>query len=492
MDVAVIAYHSGDEYQNSYSTARLNYYAVGGFPTVKFDGVLSQSGASGNMYPIYLSKYNSRISIPSSFTIDAEGTNSGLVDYELSITVEKVATASTDNPILHVAVTESHIPDSWGGLLEVNYAERLMAPNASGTTLDFSTVNTENITINFSVNPDWVNENMELVIFLQNNSTKEVLQGIIRDLSDFETTNLNDAAVTNLITPKTVCNDVMVPEIILANYGLDNLTSVSFCVYVNDVATCTLPWTGNLAYLESEVVTFPEISFLIEPENVVKVEAENPNGQPDDYPSNNMYENTMDEAQNVVGPVTLIMLLGSNPEEITWEVKDSQGSVLYEGGPYTGSPPSVIQQFNLTDLDCYSFIIYDEGGDGLTGGGVFKLYDGNNSIFVQGNNYGFQDHVQFSIGMTSTNEMQLSQGFEVFPNPIEDKATISFVMDKPGEVYYQIYNSTGSLVKKLELRHFMTGSHTMTLLTEDLSKGMYIIEFHAGDKVLTKQIVIIK
>ncbi|MEZ5198268.1 MAG: T9SS type A sorting domain-containing protein [Bacteroidales bacterium] len=250
--------------------------------------------------------------------------------------------------------------------------------------------------------------------------------------------------------------------------------------------------TGNLAYLESEVVTFPEVSFLIEPENVVKVEAENPNGQADDYPSNNMYENTMDEAQNVVGPVTLIMLLGSNPEEITWEVKNSQGSVLYEGGPYTGSPPSVIQQFNLTDPDCYSFIIYDEGGDGLTGGGVYKLYDGNNSIFMQNNSYGFQDHIQFGLGMTSTNETELSQGFEVFPNPIEDKATINFVMDKPGEVYYRVYGSTGTIVSTFEQRSIASGSHTMTLETGNLSQGMYIIEFHAGEKVYTKQIVIVK
>ncbi|MEZ5198267.1 MAG: hypothetical protein R2764_18325 [Bacteroidales bacterium] len=193
------------------------------------------------MYPSYLQKYNSRITIPSSFTIDVEGSNSGLVDYEFTITIEKVATASTDSPVMHVAVTESHIPDSWGGLTEVNYAERLMAPNASGTTLDFSSGNTENITINFSVNPEWVNENMELVIFLQNNSTKEVLQGIKRNLSDFGTSNTNDATVIDLITPKTVCIETMIPQIILANYGLDNLTSVSFCVYVNDVATCTLP-----------------------------------------------------------------------------------------------------------------------------------------------------------------------------------------------------------------------------------------------------------
>ena len=55
-DVAVIEYHSGDEYQNNYGTARISYYAVTGFPTVKFDGILSSVGASGDMYPAYLVK----------------------------------------------------------------------------------------------------------------------------------------------------------------------------------------------------------------------------------------------------------------------------------------------------------------------------------------------------------------------------------------------------------------------------------------------------
>jgi len=441
------------------------------------------------MYPTYLSKYNSRISVPSSYNIEVEGTNSGLIDYELNITIDKVATG-IDDPRLHVVVTETNIPENWGGLTEVNFVERLMAPNQNGTTLNFSSSSTEEITINFSCDPAWVNEKCEVVIFLQNNSTKEVLQGIKRDLSEFGTTNMNDAAVLGVIAPQTVCDDSFVPRVEIANYGLDNLTSLNFCIYVNGTASCTLPWTGNLAYLETEIVEFPEITFTIEPENILIAEAENPNGQPDEYPSNNTYTINMDEATNIVGPASLIMLLDDNPEETTWKVFDSQGTVLYEGGPYAPPTTTVIEQFDLSGPDCYSFIIYDAGGDGLTGGGVYKLYDGNSTIFYQNNNFGMEDHVQFGIGLTGIEEVVLSGGFDIFPNPVGDLANINFSMENDGYVEYKVYNYTGAIVFKSEKEQYSAGNHTLSFETGDMNSGVYIVEFRMRDQIYSKQIIV--
>ena len=42
------------------------------------------------------------------------------------------------NLVLQFTVTESHIPENWGGLTEVNHVNRLMVPGANGTPLDFS------------------------------------------------------------------------------------------------------------------------------------------------------------------------------------------------------------------------------------------------------------------------------------------------------------------------------------------------------------------
>lgn len=492
MDVAVIAYHSGDNYQNTYSIARLNYYGsmIPGLPTVIFDGVTNSVGGGGNMYPTYLAKYNSRISVPSSYTIDVAGANSGMIDYELELTVEKVA-ATIDNPVMHVVVTESHIPFYWGGLTEVNYVERLMAPNQYGTLLDFSGGNTEELTINFTLDQSWVNEECELVVFLQNSQTKEILQGIKRDIMDFGTTNTIDAAILNVVAPNSVCNNSFIPKVEIANYGLDNLTSLDIVYHVNSEPSDTYTWTGNLAFLESEIIVLPEVSFTLENSNTFIVEAENPNGEDDQYPSNNTYTVSMADAENLTSPVSLVLLLDDNPEETSWELLDSDGNVLYSGGSYTTPNLFMIETFTLNETDCYSFIIYDEEGDGLTGSGLYKLaYASPPIIFAQGTDFGFEEQVQFGIGLTGEEEFVVGTGIEVYPNPTDQKATVSFELLKSQTVEMKVFNSVGAMVYATEVKAYSAGKHILKFDREGLTSGIYYINLMIGESVEVRKLII--
>ena len=65
--VAVIENHNGDAFANQYSNARNSYYAISGYPTAIFDGVLRVVGGShsSSMYNSYLPKYNQRMAVPS-------------------------------------------------------------------------------------------------------------------------------------------------------------------------------------------------------------------------------------------------------------------------------------------------------------------------------------------------------------------------------------------------------------------------------------------
>ena len=100
-DVAVIDYHTGDIYAIPASLARLSYYGLSGTPTAWFDGGNSVPGGNHttSMYSFYLPKYNLRKAVQSSFTLELEGSHSGMVDYELVVSIEKVAsTTATENP----------------------------------------------------------------------------------------------------------------------------------------------------------------------------------------------------------------------------------------------------------------------------------------------------------------------------------------------------------------------------------------------------------
>ena len=253
--VAVIEYHTGDAYANAYSNARLSYYGLQGTPTAWFDGgnMVVGGNHTNSMYNSYLPKYNLRIAIPSSFAIDVTGTNSSLAEYSLDITVEKVASASTSTKVVHVVLTESDIPQNWQGMTHLNHVERLMAPHQNGTALDFSSGDIVDLTIPFTRQPSWVTENCEVVIFIQDTQTKEILQGIKRPLSDFVTTNTIDVAILDVMAPNVVCKDFFSPKLVVANYGLNTLTNMEFCIYINGVGTCTLPWFGSLAFMEQTI-----------------------------------------------------------------------------------------------------------------------------------------------------------------------------------------------------------------------------------------------
>jgi len=182
--VAVVENHNNDPFANQYSNARNSYYAVSGFPTAFFDGILSVVGGShsSSMYPSYLPKYNQRIATPSSYTMDMQISNQGL-NYTAVITVTKVAPSTATNIKLHFFVTQSHISYNWQGQNHVNFVNRLMVPNQNGTPLSFANGDVETVTLNFNLDPSWPLADVEFVAGIQAGN-KEFLQGIKRAAID--------------------------------------------------------------------------------------------------------------------------------------------------------------------------------------------------------------------------------------------------------------------------------------------------------------------
>ncbi|MEF3694770.1 MAG: Omp28-related outer membrane protein [Candidatus Cloacimonadota bacterium] len=176
--VAVIKNHNGDPYANTYSNARNSYYAISGYPTANFDGQNPYVGGSGtaSMYNNYLPRVNARLAIPSKYTIATTGTNDGL-NYSLAVTVSKPEADTNTNVVLHAVITETDIPQNWFNQTHVDNVNRLMVPNQSGTPINLGTGESTTVNLNFATQASWNAAKLELVVFLQNTSSKEILQG---------------------------------------------------------------------------------------------------------------------------------------------------------------------------------------------------------------------------------------------------------------------------------------------------------------------------
>lgn len=178
--VACIKYHSyngSDPFNTPEAAARTSYYGITGYPHTQFDGEWSEYGggnATQSLYTTFLPIVNSRMTIPTSFEIEIFGSNVGDL-YTITIKSKKVFDYSGNNLKIRFALTESNIPYNWQNQTEINFTERLMAPDANGVTVEYPNIGQEIETeLTFTFDNSWVKENCELVAWIQNDGNKFV------------------------------------------------------------------------------------------------------------------------------------------------------------------------------------------------------------------------------------------------------------------------------------------------------------------------------
>ena len=494
-DVAVVEYHGGDDYENSYSLSRISYYGITGYPTAKFDGMLTVPGGSStqSMYSSYLPKYNQRKAILSSFTLAVEGANSGLELYDINVSIEKVAEYTGDNLVLHAVLTESHIEEFWQGQPELNFVERLMIPNQYGTILDFSQSNTLEIPLQFIKAADWNYEHCELVLFVQNKNSKEILQAKKVNILEFVTTNQYDAALINIsMLPDAICDGSLEPKITIKNTGIDQLTSVNIEYNVNNGENEIFSWAGNLAYLETETFTLPQIDFSVELSNILTVTTSNPNGNTDQYPANDTQTALIAEAEETPSEVKLFLRTDIHPEETTWEILDNNNELVYSGGPYSQSGQVIQEVFNLNSSECYKFNLYDAGGDGLKTPGMAILYYGTNTYIAQWMGFESYKSIQFKTESgVGIEQMTDFESLNIFPNPFSETTEVDFNLSEQQNVSLCVFNIIGEIVYKTDEGKLEAGNHKLKIERENLISGVYFLKIAFSEKVVTRKISII-
>lgn len=493
-DVAIVEDHvNSNPFQNTYSLARWSYYGGGGTPNAWFDGVTNSLGglSSGSMYSYYVPKVNQRIAVPSDFTISINGFHSGN-DFTVVVTTEKVASYSGTNLVLQFTLTESHIPHTWGTLTEADNVNRFMAPNENGTPLDFSSGNSQSTMLEFTADNSWVLDNCEFVVWVQDNSTKEILQGTkvaVPDLLPLTYYNAGCNAIN--MVPLSNCEGEVSPTVTISNNGASALTTLDINYKVNNETVNTYNWTGNLGYGETEMVDLPAVAFEVQDENNLMVYSTNPSGNPDEDTSNDTTNTLFSSAPQVVPNIYLYLKLDDNPGETTYELKNSSGQVLYSGGPYATPQLFIKDTFALTQDDCYTFAIYDQGGDGLADGSYYMLRQSNFSVIYENYEFsGTEELYQFEVDLVGMKEQTTTEEFNIFPNPFNDFTNIQFNLNKSQNVEAVLYNVIGEAVYNSGRKQFSAGSHTLTINGSGLNPGIYFVNLKLGDKILTRKITI--
>ncbi|HSG67230.1 MAG TPA: T9SS type A sorting domain-containing protein, partial [Bacteroidales bacterium] len=448
---------------------------------------------STSLYPQYLSRYNQKIAVPSSFSIDIQGSSSGLIDYNVDVTIEMVDAYSGSDIRLHCVVTESEIPEFWQGQDHLNFVNRMMLPNYSGIVLDFTGGDIIEQNYTFTLDPSWVAEHCELVIFLQDNSTKTILNGSKRELIEFGNVNDYDASLSQVSNlPEHSCVGVFEPNFVLRNNGNMDLTTLTIKYHVNGGDVSTFEWTGNLSFLEEESVSLPAISFAAGEVNDLVIYSENPNGNPDQYPLNDTISQMIPGAEVTPSTVSLFLRTDSKPGETTWEIIDAEGNVVYSGGPYSQPSQMIQETFELEDASCYQFNFYDAGGDGLLSPGVFSLYYGSNTTIMQGmGNFGSSMRTDFQTDdATEIVEINAETEIRVFPNPFSNYTNIAINTNEISHIRVNVYNILGEQVSQSDEGMVAPGEHMIKLSSENLQNGVYFVRLQVNERVYTERVTV--
>lgn len=317
------------------------------------------------------------------------------------------------------------------------------------------------------------------------------------------TTNANDVKAMIYEGVTETCSGDLTPEIEVQNYGLTTLTSFDIEVLVNGVQHSVTPWTGNLATYQITNVTLPSITGITANANI-EIKTSNPNGGSDDDMSNNDINFTATLSyQNAHVDVTVAITTDAYGSETTWDIKSSSGQTILAGGPYndltsSGTTPQTPQTTTLIQDACYTFTIYDAYGDGICcgyGQGSYSVTDGNGHSLASGGQFDNEESAQFRTQISSPSSIEennIAKEFNLFPNPANEIATLTFSTSIESKVVINITNTLGKIVYKNEIGNLSAGKHIMPISTVALVEGMYFVNLMTDNKIITKKITIVK
>ncbi len=482
--------------------ARVAYYGINGVPTAMIDGVIENRAGFG--YPGSPAGYNQTIineyaAVPSPFEIDMFHSLSANED-SIFVTMRiRAAEAVSGSFKAQIVVIEKHInfatpPGSNG---EKNFSDvmKKMLPDHLGTNLPVSWQSGDYliITQSWKLQNIYDMDELGVVGFIQNTINKGIKQAANSSTEMFAPYYDTDASLTKISNlSETNCMGKITPKVILANFGQNPLTSVDIIYHVNGQNPQNYNWTGNLDYLASEEITLPEISFSVNAANEAVVYLSNPNGTIDQFLQNDTISKTFNAAVVTPNSVKLMLKLDTNPQETTWEITNSAGSILFSGGPYTQSGALIQETFVFEESDCHIFTIHDSGNNGLAVPGFFALFYGGNSQIISGTNFGSMALAQFDVDATvAVEEFQKPAEISVYPNPVINQCFVQFSLLESKSVTIEIFNSVGQLINKTDKGVMNPGIYDLELTTKELNKGVYFVKVNLGADQITEKFTVI-
>lgn len=278
----------------------------------------------------------------------------------------------------------------------------------------------------------------------------------------------------------------------MANIGTETLTSVKFNAEVAGT-THDFEWNGELASGDKTILDFEmDIPFGTYNGTLNITEA---NGEA--YSSTSAFTANSEEwaefdAEGDATTIKVYIIQDQYGEQTTWNIINSAGEIVAEGGPYqhlvgTGATQVNVEPVqNIPTNECYLFRIFDSADNGICcayGNGYYYIKDANGNKIIEGDGgFGSMASHVFSIHKQGDAvEETAASGLLVYPNPANSKIFVEG--ENIGAV--EVYNSLGQKVATVE------GSENTAIDVTSFDNGVYVVRVITNEGgVTTKKVTI--
>jgi len=315
-------------------------------------------------------------------------------------------------------------------------------------------------------------------------------------------TETNDALIYSYISPKGLsCEENITPKIKLQSRGTSELNSVDIIISINGTDVDTYHWTGSLNQYDMEEVTLNEIQ-LQQGDNTVQFKINNPNGNTDENPGNDIFTQIITVPENPASITVTFDFAYVSSNDFSWKIENQNtNEILFEksfDNSYTNSID--IQDVCLLNDNCYNFIFTSNNGYGINSipeeesltvtdeEGTILVYLDENNAEGPGPGQPFIVTENFCLGNPGSNiQKTIKPNISVYPNPGNGNISINFKNN------YENINLkvTDILGKVMFLDNNINTKRTYYLNINKLKKGIYNITlFNSNYKKVIKYIKI--
>ena len=395
-------------------------FTISGYPT----GVVNRSTAAGVDRGQWNGQANSQMSQASECNVAGVAMiNPDTRVATITVEVYYTGNSAYEENYLTVAMLQDSIlgsqsdygnynPTQWlnGQYVHMHILRDVITPNAWGEAISPTTqgtliTKTYEYPIPESIgSPNGVDVDLNNIFFLawvaeryQGNPTRPILTACELQKNYMTNEPIYPIALNIEQASEASCSQTKSFSFQIANIGTEELTSLRFAVHVGD-ATTEFDWNGSLPSGAGVNMDFDmQLPFGNYDGTLEIVEA---NGQPHNYQT--VFQASCDEWVNfevdeATTTLKVYIIQDQWGEQITWDIINSNGETIAEGGPYQHLMGGAFTQPNVATIndvptnECYLFRIYDSSNNGICcnyGNGYYYMKDGNGHTIFGGEGNG--------------------------------------------------------------------------------------------------------